>query len=134
MLRMDKLDFALEVMVVGFFVVLVTLFLLYGILLVFNRIFNKESKKISSSDPKQKNLGKVETEPDNSIITAVITAAVYGYLESTTPSYHATNFRVTAYPVGGGAANSWQLIGRRQLMEGKAELETTRRNKNREKI
>ena len=131
MLRMDKLDFALEVMVVGFFVVLVTLFLLYGILLVFNRIFNKER---SSSDNNLKTLAKTETGPDNSILTAVITAAVYGYLESATPSYHATNFRVTAYPVGGGAANSWQLIGRRQLMEGKAELDTTRRNKNREKI
>jgi len=131
MLRMDKLDFALEVMVVGFFVVLVTLFLLYGILLVFNRIFNKE---LSSSDNNLKYLAKAETRPDNSILTAVITAAVYGYLESATPSYHAANFRVTAYPMGGGAANSWQLIGRRQLMEGKAELETTRRNKNREKI
>jgi len=128
---MDKLNFALEVMVVGFFVVLTTLFLLYAILLVFNRIFNKE---LSHSDNNLKNLAKAETGPDNSILTAVITAAVYGYLESATTSYNANNFRVTAYSEGGGAENSWQLIGRRQLMEGKAELDTTRRNKNREKI
>ena len=131
---MDKLDFALQVMVVGFTVVLVTLFLLYGILIVFSRIFNKKEIKDPKSETAAKSPPKVEAGADNSTLTAVITAAIYSYLESYAPSISAATIRVTAQPVGGGATNSWQLIGRRHLMEGKAELETTRRNIKREKI
>lgn len=131
---MDKLDFALEVMVVGFTVVLVTLFLLYGILIVFSRIFNKKEIKVPKSETVAKSLPTVETGANNNTLTAVITAAIYSYLESNAPSFKASTIRVTAQPTSDSTANNWQVIGRRQQMEAKAELETTRRNKKREKI
>ncbi|MBM4236158.1 MAG: hypothetical protein FJ152_06775 [Firmicutes bacterium] len=130
---MDKLNFAIEVVVVGLTVVMVTLFLLYGILVVFSRIFNKKEIKDPNSATAVKSSPKVEAEADNNTLSAVITAAIYSYLESNAPSFNAANFRVTA-PAAGGGTNSWQLIGRRQLLEGKVELETTRRNLKREKI
>ncbi len=131
---MDKLDFALEVMVVGFTVVLATLFLLYGILIVFSRIFNKKETKDSKREIAAKGPSKLELGAENTAMTAVITAAIYSYLESSTPSFSAAAIRVTAQPTSGSTVNNWQISGRRHLMEGKAELETTRRNNKREKI
>jgi Na+-transporting methylmalonyl-CoA/oxaloacetate decarboxylase gamma subunit len=131
---MDKLDFALEVMVVGFSVVLATLFLLYGILIAFSRIFNKKEIKNPKTDAAPKSPVQFVGGEDNAALTAVITAAIYSYLENNAPSFNAAGFRITALPGSDCAVNNWQISGRRQLMEGKAELETTRRNKRREKI
>ena len=38
---MDKFEFSVQVLVIGFSVVLLTLFVLYGILELFNLIFNR---------------------------------------------------------------------------------------------
>jgi Na+-transporting methylmalonyl-CoA/oxaloacetate decarboxylase gamma subunit len=131
---MDKIDFALEVMVVGFTVVLVTLFLLYGILIAFSRVFSKKEIKDQKTDAGTKSPTQSTGGAVNDTLTAVISAAVYSYLENNAPSLNAVGFRVTALSGKDLADNNWQISGRRQLMEGKAELETTRRNKKREKI
>ncbi len=113
---MDKIGFALEVVAVGFTVVMVTLFLLYGILVVFSRIFKRKVITDPKSETAAKSPPKVETETVNSNLTAVITAAIYRYLESNTPSFNAATVRVTAQPTNNRTVNNWQIIGRRQLM------------------
>lgn len=131
---MDKIGFALEVMGVGFTVVLVTLFLLYGILVVFSRIFNKKEIKDPKLEAIVKSPSQVVTGTENAVLTAVITAAIYSYLEKNAPSFNPARFRVIAQPGNDRVVNNWQISGRRHLMEGKTDLETTRRNKKREKI
>ncbi len=126
---MDKFDFALQVTVVGFSVVMVTLFLLYGILAVFSRLFNKEEIKDLKNESAAISLSGHQIDTDNRVLTAVITAAVYSYLRSNGSTVKTAGIKITAQPASCSGMNSWQITGRRHLMETKAELETTRRNK-----
>ncbi len=130
----DTVDFALEVVAIGFLVVLVTLVLLYGILLAFHYIFSKNEKSGVPNKVFATNPTPVKYGSEDSKLSAVITAAIYYYFENHEPTYKAGKIKVVAQPGDSSTSSNWQMVGRRQLMEGKAELETIRRNSKGEKI
>ena len=132
---MDKLDFAIQVLVLGFMVVVVTLFALYGILLFFNRIFYKgtdQTAVASSSDGK----GYAETGDEDIMrrTTAVILAALYHYMQDD-PSINRTGrINITVRASGSIGENNWRISGRKNILENRIELENIRRKKQIEKI
>ncbi len=132
---MENLDFALQVMVLGFSVVLVTLFGLYGVLILFNRLLYQpvaapsESKTAAEAASSQ-----VESpQEDNGRVVAAILGAVYQYMQ--TDQAHFTGpLSIAVQPSGGVKGGSWKFIGRKELLESSLELENIRRKKKRENI
>jgi Na+-transporting methylmalonyl-CoA/oxaloacetate decarboxylase gamma subunit len=127
---MDKLEFALQVMVLGFLVVMVTLFLLYVILLLFNRLFSQPAKE-SSTQPqaaKQKSTANKEAAV-NEPVTAAVMAAVYRYMQIEETGDHKYSLRINVQPSGSGTIMNWQMVGRKILLENRIKLEQSRRNK-----
>lgn len=130
---MDKLDFALQVLVLGFMVVMVTLFGLYGVLILFNKYFYHDDKK----PPLKAETGRVDrvttdTAADSRVIAAIM-AAVYQYVKSDR-AYTGAPLKIAIQPTAGAALNSWRNAGRKKLLESRMELEKVRRNNRRENI
>ncbi|MFO8192328.1 MAG: OadG family transporter subunit [Bacillota bacterium] len=132
---MDKLEFALQIMVLGFFVVMVTLFLLYVILLLFNRLFSQPAKGGRSQPPeaRQKSPANKE-EAVKEPITAAVMAAVYRYMQIEETGDHKYSFRVNVQPSGSGTLMNWKMVGRKILLENRIKLEQSRRNKKNENV
>lgn len=131
-MKMDNLIFGLEVLVIGFIVVMITLYLLYLILLGFSRCCVRPAKPEPKSDntlPPPATLAEVAAAPvaatatgplakpvagENYEIVAAITAAIAACLE-TSPSH----FQVVSIQpaVPGSGPGAWALSGRKKLME-----------------
>ncbi len=132
---MNGLDFALEVMVIGFLVVIVTLVGLYGILLLFNRFFYKSAETDLSAGTS----GLVSTK-DNSVTdsdqrkAAAIIGAVYQYLSEKEDNSKLGRVSITVQPEGVASAESWKMIGRKELHSSRAILDKMRRKNQGEKI
>lgn len=135
---MEKFEFAIQVLVIGFAVVLFTLFLLYGLLLLFSAVFHKNKEQQSTSGPTAKPLAA--GTPSHSTLDfeakrriAAVMAAVYQYMQDQQLSFKPGSLRIIpVQPQSSG--NGWQAAGRRMLLQNRMELETIRRKKQRENI
>ncbi|MGM0689523.1 MAG: OadG family protein [Bacillota bacterium] len=128
---MEEFDFAIQVMVIGFSVVLFTLFALYCIMLVFTRIFYKTGDKKTAGKPL---VTPADSRSDsgkgiNQRTAAVITAAVYNYLQLESSHHQGKIISIAVQPTGNSSGSSWQVAGRKSLLENKLELENIRRKK-----
>ncbi|HED23949.1 MAG TPA: hypothetical protein ENN91_02385 [Firmicutes bacterium] len=125
---MDKLEFALQIMVLGFLVVMVTLFLLYAILLLFNRFFSSPARGKGLHPPAERQKGPVEKEePAGGPIKAAVMAAVYRYMQLEGIGDHENNLRITVQPSGSVTVMGWRMAGRKELLENRQQLEQSRR-------
>jgi len=133
---MENLDFALQVLVLGFLVVMVTLFGLYFILILFNRLLYKPvSAPVESSTAAVTEPSRAESPPDdNGRIVAAILAAVYQYMQTDQAHSFTGPLSFAVRPAGGVKGGSWKFIGRKEQLESSLELENIRRKKKRENI
>lgn len=133
---MEQFNFALQVLVIGFLVVLITLFMLYGILLLFSRLFYKE-EEVTVVQEGSINRGKgnaiVTGEVDRKVVAAIM-AAVNEYLRQDDSSTKINSIAISADQAGNLASNNWIINGRKALMENRATLEKIRRKRRIEKI
>ncbi len=135
---MHDIDFSIQVMVLGFSVVIVTLVGLYVLLLVFARIFHEKGGPQTTLPAKGSPVTS-KTEPakpgEESQKTAAIFAAVYRYLQLNNEIKEGSRIAIAVHPAGASsAAGGWHMIGRKALMENRMELERIRRIKQREDI
>ncbi len=132
---MQNFDFALQVMVIGFSVVIVTLAGLYGILIIFSRLFYKQD----GQKPFKLLTARSTTGEDVDDIRelrkkAAIVAAVYQYLSDQNSLKGSSSLNVMVQSSGSTNTGRWHLAGRKELLENRVELEMIRRNKKRENI
>lgn len=127
---MGDLEFALQVMVVGFTLVLFTLFVLYLIIIVFGRLFAprlpsfEDAALLFEEEP-------VTTDGLTTKKTAIISAAVYAYLCDPT----AGGFVIKKIePVHSSFTNRWASEGRKELINMNQEIAKLRREKSGKKI
>jgi hypothetical protein len=106
------------------------LFLLFGILLLFSRIFQKDEQPVVDKAPVIRT-NAVEpgiNSPDRRL-TAAIIAAVYQYMSANSKNFKPGSVNISVHPAGDSCNNNWQIIGRKLLLENKLELENIRRRK-----
>lgn len=127
---MGQYEFAIQVLVLGFSVVLFALFLLYGILLFFSRIFQKKEQPVVDKTPVAVTgaLNPGSGEPDQRLTVAII-AAVHQYMSANVKYYNPGTINISVQPTGKSYSNNWQTVGRKLLLENKLELENIRRRK-----
>jgi Na+-transporting methylmalonyl-CoA/oxaloacetate decarboxylase gamma subunit len=132
---MDKLDFAMQVLVIGFFVVMFTLFVLYGILVLFSSFFHKKSAKPPARDLTDRKSTAEKTDKifDQRTAAAII-AAVYRYMQENNVVSSAGLLTISAQPSDNFKGNSWRITGRKNILENRNEIVNIRRKKRREKI
>ena len=132
---MDKFEFAVQVLVIGFSVVLLTLFVLYGILELFNLIFNRTVVR-SAANKATAGIDSPEifNEGLNRRTAVAITAAVYQYMQGENAYIRSGRINIEVQSSGNGSASKWQVNGRKMLLENKSELVNIRRKKQRENI
>jgi len=135
---MNDINFAFQVMVLGFTVVIVTLVGLYFLLLIFAKIFHERGGPKTTLPAKGSPVAG-KTEPakpgEENQKTAAIFAAVYRYLQLNNEIKEGSRISIAVHPAGAGsAAGGWHIIGRKALMENRMELEKIRRMKQRENI
>lgn len=131
---MEKFEFAVQVMVIGFAVVMFTLLLLYGLLLLFNLIFTREKKDKVVTGVAAAEATPVKEDSDDKRITAAIIAAVYQYMQGNNLLASAGRMSFNVRPSENRAGDNWQITGRRVLLQNRMELETIRRKKHHENI
>ena len=127
---MGQFEFAIQVLVLGFSVVLFTLFLLYGILLLFSRMFQKNNQPVIDKTPAIITDALIHGSggPDQRVTVAII-AAVYQYMFANNKYLKPGAVNISVQPTGESHGNSWHIIGRKLLLESKLELENIRRRK-----
>lgn len=135
---MYDINFAIQVMVLGFSVVIVTLVGLYFLLIVFARIFYERGGPKTTLPEKESPI-KSKAAPakpgEESRKTAAIFAAVYRYLQLSNEIKEGSRISIAVHPSGASSATGgWHIIGRKALMENRMELERTRRMKQHENI
>jgi Na+-transporting methylmalonyl-CoA/oxaloacetate decarboxylase gamma subunit len=127
----DSTEYAFLVLTVGFLVVLLILYLLYLLLVLFGRIFCRNSAV---------NAGKPDADREKPVFTqsfpppqlkAAITAAVYQYLSEPVKG---SRIAVTIRQDQPVSRSGWTAAGRKALLESRWELELLRRKKGYEKI
>lgn len=128
---MHELSFALQVLFLGFSVVMITLLLLYFFLIIFSRVFNRTDKKSQAAPVFRTKAATVSAADIPAQVVAAITAAVYSL--SNDP------VRVSILPgVASGrqgiTGKNWAAAGRKTLMESSLEVERLRRKRSYEKI
>ncbi len=133
---MEKIEYALQILLLGFSVVIFTLFFLYGVISVFNRIFYHPAEKKTAelvSTPQH----PVEFEPSSSElhprVVAAITAAVFRYLQQLQET-SLSKVIITVKPYKANARKSWVAAGRKNLLENRLEHERLRRKGHYEKV
>lgn len=134
---MHDYNFSIQVMVLGFSVVVVTLVGLYLMLIVFAKIFyERGGPKTDLPEKESRATGKVmPAKPDEeSRKTAAIFAAVYRYLQLNNDIREGSRITIAVQPAGASSTGGWHIIGRKALMENRMELERIRRMKQRENI
>ncbi|MDW7739466.1 MAG: OadG family protein [Bacillota bacterium] len=134
---MEKLNFAMQVMVVGFMVVMVILFLLYGILSMFSKVFNQQGKSkpervVSGGDISAQLLKNVGDDEGRRV--AAIIGAVYQYLQYDKALKFKKPITVAVKSGWSGSTTSWKINGRKELMDSNLMIDQMRRSKKREKI
>lgn len=131
----EKIDYALQILLLGFSVVLFTLFFLYGVISLFNRIFYLIVAKQSaeqSATPQH----SLEFTPSSSKlpppVVAAVTAAVFRYLQlqGAVP----VRVAISVQAEEPGARKSWAAVGRKNLLERNLEHDRLRRKGLYEKI
>jgi hypothetical protein len=131
----EKFEYAFQILLLGFSVVMFTLFLLYGVISLFNRIFYHPVQKQlpgHAADP----LHSLEIDPRSSglspRVSAAVTAAVFHYLQlqGTAPSRAAIHVQARK-PAD---RDSWAAAGRKILLERRLEHDRLRRKGLYEKI
>lgn len=134
---MEQFNFALQVLVIGFTVVLVTLFMLYGVLLLFARLLYKEEKEVTGDQKNlldnEKEISTITGENDRKVVAAIM-AAVNEYLRQDDSSIKIASIAISADQAGNLVSNNWKIIGRKTLMENRVALEKIRRKRRIEKI
>ena len=123
---MENLKFGIEIMVIGFTFVMITLYLLYFILKAFSRVFEYQNKrqqikmKAVTSAPLQATMNGTAPE-----IVAAITVALSACLDKP-----ANEFRIVSIQpqISGLQNSSWAFASRRNLM-GKRQDMIMRREK-----
>ena len=132
---MEKFDFAIQVLVIGFAVVMFTLFVLYGLLLLFARIFHKEDQKPAAAVRAGATAeSQVGGKDDDKRRVAAIMAAVYQYMHLHQMLPQSGRISISVTPQEAMAGNGWQITGRRMLLQNRMELENIRRKNARENI
>lgn len=124
---MNDLGFGLQVSLLGFTTVVITLFMLYAVLILFTRVFHREPNTL----PADRGANDGGTGISRRKIAAM-TAAVYSYLELTGSPERPVAIKIERAKTATG--NSWTSAGRRLMLEGRLELERFRRKNNDEKI
>lgn len=127
---MGQFEFAFQVLFIGLFVVMFTLFLLYAILLSFARLLQKKEKPvIENTTVIGTNLATPGIVGSDQRLTAAIIAAVYQYMAVNSHSIKPDALKISVQPAGGNCGNNWQIVGRKLLLENKMGLENIRRRK-----
>ncbi len=127
---MQDFDFALQVMVIGFTVVIITLAGLYGILLVFTRIFYKNDPHKPSIPSAGSNTAGEDVEADQERRkAAAIIAAINQYIDDNKILKAGSRFNAVVQPSYQSAGDSWHIAGRKSLLESRTVIENTRRKK-----
>ncbi|MGM0652556.1 MAG: OadG family protein [Bacillota bacterium] len=131
---MGDINFALQVMVLGFSVVVVTLVGLYFILLIFTRIFNKKDRPVKKNESHQTETVVTDKPDEDDRKAAAIFAAVYRYLQIKGDIKKDSRISIAVQSADLKSSGGWHIIGRKALMEKRMELERIRRMKQRENI
>lgn len=128
---MEKFEVTLQVLLLGFSVVMFTLFVLYLLISLFNRLLSRPGKAAVAgrSGPGQMFAPVAETRLQPGVVAA-ITAAVYGYISEKSSSPAVIRIAVERPPSTG----RWASAGRKRLLENRLELDRLRRKRVREKI
>ncbi len=127
---MQGFDFALQVMVIGFSVVIITLAGLYGILLVFAKIFYKNDRhKVPGPFTGNNTTGEELAAEQERRKTAAIVAAVNQYIVESEGLKAGNRFKAAVQASYQSAGDSWHLVGRRGLLESRAVIENIRRKR-----
>ncbi|MDW7651400.1 MAG: OadG family protein [Bacillota bacterium] len=140
---MENLRLGLEIMVIGFAVVMATLYLLYLILLGFSRCCARpakpEPRKETVPTPPSSVLSEVTTAPVAAAVSeqsfgtapeiiAAITAAVSACLEVSSDQFKI--LAVQPAPSGHNSSTSnWAVMGRKRLMEKRQDIGMFRRER-----
>lgn len=122
----DQVEFALQVMLLGFSVVLLTLFLLFLIIHFLGRVLSPPDIVPS------KNLNYVTDVWDGPSprVAAVITASIYSYLfNNHDGSYTIKSIEPVHRSSPGPAVCNWTMQGRKELLNAMEEIEQYRRKK-----
>ncbi len=131
---MENLVFALEVMVLGFVLVMLTLFLLFLIILFIGKIFGlKEDSykdKVISIEEADFPGFQFQSSKKNAGKVAAITAALAVYLYDSDKEYTIKKIE----PAYEQFTGKWALQGRKELLNMGKELEKLRREKSGKKI
>ncbi len=131
---MEDLIFALEVMVLGFVLVLFTLFILFLIILFIGKFFGlkEDSYKDRVINIEEADFPRFQFisggEPASKI--AAITAAITAYLSDADKEYTIKKIE----PVYEQFSGKWALQGKKELLNMGKELEKLRREKSGKKI
>lgn len=134
---MEDLTFAIQIFVIGFLVVMVTLFGLYIILLLFNRFMYKpgtESTESKVASDSREALHITSATAVNGRVVAAILAAVYNYMQSGKEQAFTGPIRIAVQQASGAKGKSWKYTGRKELLVKSLELENIRREKKHKNI
>ncbi len=129
---MNEFEFALQVLVIGFVVVLVTLALLYLLLQLFGLIFYRKDTRPGTGTAIPAKKSSAMPVDDDKKVMAVIMGAVYQYLQAEGAPATGAGLVFTVTPDEAAPGNSWKMYGRKALLNQRVELETIRRKKKRE--
>lgn len=137
----NNIVFGLEIMVIGFAVVMATLYLLYLILLGFGKLCvrpsNAESKKAQSASTPPAVLEEIGSapvaagisEPHYSTapeIVAAITATISAYLDLPAAQFQIVSLQPSH---SAGTTDNWALLGRKRAIERRQDLAMYRRER-----
>ncbi len=125
---MENLKFALEVMLVGFSLVLFTLFILYLIIIMLGKLFALKTPSFNNT----KFIVEEEAEFDNLTPqkAAIISGAISAYLYEESTEY--TIKRIE--PLNSSLINRWAYQGRKELVSVNQEIDKLRRDQSGKKI
>ena len=125
---MADISYAFQIALFGFTFVIIVMFLLYVILILYKRFFERFSQKekiVQPSNPQPEPRIAPPVFELSPQIVAAITAAVAGSLPRQDLSPARVTLTALPQPVGGGGR--WADAGRKALMDGKREIEQLRR-------
>lgn len=122
----EKLTFTLQVFSLGFSVVMVVLFTLYGLIAVFNRLSGRLMENDERADTLPSETGALPPQ-----LAAAAAAAVNYHLKTTSGRAAPSRIKIHLSP---GDSAGWTTAGRRALLENNLQLELLRRKKQLEKV
>ncbi|MEW5785330.1 MAG: OadG family transporter subunit [Bacillota bacterium] len=127
---MEKAEFAIQVVFIGFLVVLITLFLLYVLLSIFGYFFHHPKKDAGRAvlPARQGEVDLCDAAAPPAPLAAAIAAAVYLYLQEKAESV--TGYRISSIQRSDrGNKSNWAAAGRKARLESRCELEVLRRKR-----